>query len=279
MKSRIIREGFFKNEALAECSAHARLLFVGLWMVADREGLFEWRPKRIKAEVFPYETVKIESLLKELETIGLVVSYQVDGEMYGCISNFLKHQSINKHEKQSTFPKPDLTQMHMHPDASTLAVMHPIREDKVKVKVKVQSKVEVQVKVPYGEGLNVLLSDDEHIQLTNRHGANALNVAIDILDAWIASKPDGLAWFSKKYSSAFAVLNPKNSWVWQRVAETSQAPNSQPMTKAEIKIQKQMDLIAKYKLEEEQADNEKIGSGSIIDSHRVTIPNIGYSSK
>lgn len=146
----------------------------------------------------------------------------------------------------------------------------------------VETKQETTIqRCAYGECLNVLLSDDEHIKLTQKYGANALNVAIDVMDAWIASKPNGLTWFQKKYSSAFSVMNSKSSWVWQRVAESAARPTSKglPMTKQEIKIQKQMDLIAKYKLEEEQADNEKIGSGAIVDSHRITISNIGYSGK
>ena len=38
-RSRNIKPGFFKNEHLAECQPLARLLFIGLWTLADREGL------------------------------------------------------------------------------------------------------------------------------------------------------------------------------------------------------------------------------------------------
>ena len=38
MRARDIKPGFFKNDQLAECSMAARLLFPGLWMLADREG-------------------------------------------------------------------------------------------------------------------------------------------------------------------------------------------------------------------------------------------------
>jgi len=34
----------------------ARLLYPGLWMLADREGRLEDRPLRIKAEILPYDT-------------------------------------------------------------------------------------------------------------------------------------------------------------------------------------------------------------------------------
>ena len=62
MRARNIKPGFFKNEALADCDLQARLLFVGLWCMADREGRMEYRPKRIKIEVLPYDNCNIEKL-------------------------------------------------------------------------------------------------------------------------------------------------------------------------------------------------------------------------
>ena len=47
-RARNIKPAFFKNELLAELDAFDRLLFIGLWCLADREGRTEDRPKRIK---------------------------------------------------------------------------------------------------------------------------------------------------------------------------------------------------------------------------------------
>ena len=55
MRARNIKPGFFKNDTLAELEFAARLLFIGLWGLADRAGRLEDRPKKIKAEVFPYD--------------------------------------------------------------------------------------------------------------------------------------------------------------------------------------------------------------------------------
>ena len=65
MRARNIKTGFYKNDQLAECSLAARLLFPGLWMMADRDGRLEYRPKRIKAEVFPYDDVDVSALVGE----------------------------------------------------------------------------------------------------------------------------------------------------------------------------------------------------------------------
>ena len=104
MRSRDIKPGFYKNDQLAECSMAARLLFPGLWMLADREGRFENRPKKIRAEIFPFDDVDVASLLKELEDAGLILAYEVNGSRYFWIPNFKKHQSPHKNEKNSELP-------------------------------------------------------------------------------------------------------------------------------------------------------------------------------
>jgi len=43
MRSRNIKPGFFKNEIIAEMPTETRLLFIGLWLLADREGRLEDR--------------------------------------------------------------------------------------------------------------------------------------------------------------------------------------------------------------------------------------------
>ena len=104
MRSRDIKPGFFKNDQLAECSFPARLLFPGLWMLADREGRLENRPRKIKAEIFPFDDVDVAALLRELESAGLISSYEVNGTRLLWIPQFKKHQSPHKNEKCSELP-------------------------------------------------------------------------------------------------------------------------------------------------------------------------------
>jgi hypothetical protein len=86
MRSRNIKPGFCKNEKLAQCSPMARLLFVTLPMVADFHGRLEYRPLRIKGELFPYEQVDVDSLFQELLRFGaeFVSVYAVDGKQKGA---------------------------------------------------------------------------------------------------------------------------------------------------------------------------------------------------
>ncbi len=106
MRARNIKPGFFKNDDLAECSAMARLLFIGLWCMADRDGRMELRPKRIKAEIFPYDNCKIEALLEELRKYGFIVAYKFEGQNYLEIPTFTTHQNCHIKEAASTIPAP-----------------------------------------------------------------------------------------------------------------------------------------------------------------------------
>lgn len=104
MRSRNIKASFFTNEHLAVCSWQARLLFIGLWCVADREGRFEDRPLRIKGQVFPFDDIDVAPLLDELAEHRFIVRYEADGYKCFCIPNFLKHQSPHRNEADSVLP-------------------------------------------------------------------------------------------------------------------------------------------------------------------------------
>ena len=107
-RARNIKPGFFLNDELAECDPLARLLFAGLWCIADREGRLEDRPKRIKAEILPYDNCDVDKLLDQLAKHGFILRYEIDGSQYIQIIKFSKHQNPHKNEKDSEIPAPDL---------------------------------------------------------------------------------------------------------------------------------------------------------------------------
>lgn len=104
---RYIKPGFFTNEALADCQPLARLLFSGLWVIADREGRLEDRPRKIKIEILPYDDCDISALITELETARLLTRYEVGGNRFIQITNFVKHQNPHPKEPASTIPSID----------------------------------------------------------------------------------------------------------------------------------------------------------------------------
>ena len=64
-RSRNIKPGFFTNDGLAELPFEVRLLFIGLWTLADREGRLEDRPKRIRMEIFPGDNVDVDESVRD----------------------------------------------------------------------------------------------------------------------------------------------------------------------------------------------------------------------
>ncbi|MEN6629843.1 MAG: hypothetical protein ABFC42_09375 [Sulfuricella sp.] len=103
-RARNIKPGFFRNADLVELPVDARILFIGLWTIADRAGRLEDRPKQIKMELFPADNMDCDDLLNKLAETGMVVRYEVSGKRYLQVTNFVKHQNPHRDEKASTIP-------------------------------------------------------------------------------------------------------------------------------------------------------------------------------
>ena len=105
-RSRNIKPGFFKNELLPDIDFQGRLLFIGLWTLADRKGRLEYRPRRIKGELFPYEECDVESYVNALSDMNFLQVYEINNNHYIQIVSFEKHQNPHVKEAESTIPAP-----------------------------------------------------------------------------------------------------------------------------------------------------------------------------
>lgn len=103
-RARNIKPGFFRNADLVELPVETRLLFIGLWTLADREGRLEDRPKQIKMEIFPADSFDVGSMLDQLQSAGFVDRYEVDSIKVLEVLNFIKHQDPHYKEKASELP-------------------------------------------------------------------------------------------------------------------------------------------------------------------------------
>jgi hypothetical protein len=106
-RSRNIKPGFFTNDLLGEMDPLARLLFAGLWTLCDREGRVEDRPKKIKAEVLPYDNCDPEILLQQLADKGFILRYKAGSVAAIQVLAWEKHQHPHQKEGASTIPAPD----------------------------------------------------------------------------------------------------------------------------------------------------------------------------
>jgi len=103
-RARNIKPAFFVNPELAELDPLARLLFIGLWCLADKDGRLKDKPKVIKIQILPWDDVNVDGLLFLLAP-EFIRRYEVNGERYIQINNFCKHQNPHQNEKSWGFPE------------------------------------------------------------------------------------------------------------------------------------------------------------------------------
>lgn len=110
MRKRMIDPEFWSDEKIGNLHANARLMFIGMWNFADDEGIIKSRAEFLKSNIFPYDEIKTDEIIKwfqELVREGLIFSYNIAGQNYAIILNFKKHQIINK-PTPSKLPAPSI---------------------------------------------------------------------------------------------------------------------------------------------------------------------------
>ncbi len=133
-RARNIKPSFFTNELLGTEDPMVSLTFVGLWCLADKEGILEDRPLRIKAELFPYrENLDVNGYLTVLQRLGFIHRYVVNGVSYLQVINFEKHQCPHHTEKSKKYPK--------YQDVKDLTVKSPLSNGEKQVPTRSDSLI------------------------------------------------------------------------------------------------------------------------------------------
>tara|TARA_R110000787_G_scaffold250297_1_gene355930 strand:+ start:10195 stop:10974 length:780 start_codon:yes stop_codon:yes gene_type:complete len=101
-RTRSIKPEFFDDPDIGDLSPFARLLFIGLWVQADREGRLVDDHRRLKIRLLPFDDVDVEGLLAELSSKGMILRYQDSaGVSLIWVCRFLKHQRPHIKENAS----------------------------------------------------------------------------------------------------------------------------------------------------------------------------------
>lgn len=110
---RTVKPMLFKHEDLFDLEMATgmplRIAFVGLFTVCDREGRFVWKPRTLKTDVLPHDSIDFSRVLDALASCDFIRKYVIDGVEYGLIPTFYKHQVINNKESASELPEPTAT--------------------------------------------------------------------------------------------------------------------------------------------------------------------------
>ena len=204
---RTIKPQFWLDEQLGTICHSARLLYIGLWNLSDDQGVFEWRPGRIKVQLFPYDDIKssdIETWLQMLLDTGDIIKFSENNAPFGYIPSFLKHQDIKKPSKWVFAKPPEANSYppvtHQLPITTEPVLLGKSNREKEKLKV-VGNREKESIKNPkktYGEFQNVLLTDDELEKLKTKFNSHYTE-KIENLSEYLKSK-------NKKYSSHYATI-------------------------------------------------------------------------
>ena len=111
-RARNIKHQFFMNDELGELDPLARLLFIGLWTIADFNGNVEWRPKKIKTLLLPYDDCDITKLTINLDLSRFIRIYSNGEKVYLNIIKFHVHQRPHKNEVEKGTNIPEFTEEH-----------------------------------------------------------------------------------------------------------------------------------------------------------------------
>jgi hypothetical protein len=110
---RSLKPEFWSDRKLARlASRDARMLYMGLWNLADEWGRLNGDPQWIKGQIFPYEddidAGVITRLLTELASakLGAVLEYEADGDPYLFLPKLGNHQRLEPAKVPSRLPAP-----------------------------------------------------------------------------------------------------------------------------------------------------------------------------
>lgn len=126
MRIRCIKPEILTNTDLAEMGPYAYILFTALWMLADREGRFEFNPKRIRVMTMAvwgnFSDEDFMEIIWKLVAKEMLVIYNVNGGRYGQIVNWAKHQRPHVRENPSRIPPVSAADSIVCEDGTTKAV-------------------------------------------------------------------------------------------------------------------------------------------------------------
>lgn len=109
-RKRMIDPNIWQSEDFGKLSTLAKLVFIGLFSLADDEGRGRCNPIYLKSTLFPYEegirSADVDKTLSEISSNMSVVFYSCDGSSYYSLYNWNTWQKIDR-PSESKIPEFD----------------------------------------------------------------------------------------------------------------------------------------------------------------------------
>jgi len=108
---RSVKPEFWIDRKLAKrVCRDGRLLYIGLWNLADEHGRLNGDPLWVKGQIFPYDDdidVKtVVVLLDQLDDLERIVRYEVEDDPYIYLPKLAQHQRLQPWKVESRIPAP-----------------------------------------------------------------------------------------------------------------------------------------------------------------------------
>jgi hypothetical protein len=108
---RSVKPEFFADQEITLLSRDIRLLYIGLWGLADEHGRLQGDPRYVKGQLFAYDddltAGDIEKMLDCLIEAGKAHRYRVRNAVYLFLPKLAKHQRLEPAKVPSRLPSPN----------------------------------------------------------------------------------------------------------------------------------------------------------------------------
>lgn len=111
-RMRSLKPEFWQDEELAcQLTRDERMLYIGLWNLADEHARLRGDPRYIKGQLFPYDDditpADIDKMLGRLADLHKVHQYRAGIGRYLFLPNLARHQRLESDKVPSRLPGPD----------------------------------------------------------------------------------------------------------------------------------------------------------------------------
>ena len=141
----MIDPSIWQSEDFSKLSTLAKLVFIGLFSLADDEGRGRCNPVYLKSTLFPYEedirSADIDKTLSEISSNMSVIFYTCDGSSYYSLYNWNTWQKIDK-PSQSKIPEYDEKTMSKIFDDNSTSPRRTVAPNKKGIEKEIKGKEE-----------------------------------------------------------------------------------------------------------------------------------------
>lgn len=110
-RMRSVKPEFWQDQEITRLPRDVRLMYIGMWNLADEHARLQGDPRFIKGQLFPYDddmpAWEIDLMVDALVSSGKAQRYTVRGAVYLYLPKLSKHQRLEPDKVASRLPSPD----------------------------------------------------------------------------------------------------------------------------------------------------------------------------